>query len=402
MAQMLTDEELRLVAEYIVRRYLEVERGLRSKESLRRYLTGEAYGRQYSQEASRFGSGGVVRQGDIGQLIFQRDGDRVFAAAPTREEGDRWGALLLEMHSNGRGAWRVTELTRAQDRNLVHPHPRPDFEPLPAPELDIQRTAETVAASQTARTAAEQRHAKALAALARLAPERDAADLRPGLVISATGSAGASWVRIRRINAEAEADLRIVGTDGTVLRVPHDRPVAVLSVGEDGLASAKRGVLGALQDVVAAAASLQHWSRRTQELERERDRLIERRDAYALLAAREASAQPPAHLLRLLGPPPARLEAKQAWQRAAAQVEAYRDRWHVTDSAMALGSVPEHAEQRADRAAVVRSVRSLMSRIQARDEPSKDQESPPQPGREAESGDTAQDPFDRELRAARP
>ena len=60
MARDFTDAQLRQVVEYVARRFLEVERGLRGKQCLRRFLTEEAYGRQSDPAASRFGSGGCA------------------------------------------------------------------------------------------------------------------------------------------------------------------------------------------------------------------------------------------------------------------------------------------------------------------------------------------------------
>lgn len=42
----LTDAQLRQVAEYAARRYLEVERGLRGKQCLQRFRSDEAYDQQ--------------------------------------------------------------------------------------------------------------------------------------------------------------------------------------------------------------------------------------------------------------------------------------------------------------------------------------------------------------------
>ncbi len=89
MARVFTDAQLRQVVEYVARRYLEVERGLRDKQCLRRLLSEQAYDQQSDPAASRFGNAGVVRQRDLGRIILQRPrADRVHVAVPARQQGD--------------------------------------------------------------------------------------------------------------------------------------------------------------------------------------------------------------------------------------------------------------------------------------------------------------------------
>jgi hypothetical protein len=124
MAERWTDEQLRQVVMLVARLYLEVERGLRPRSVLRRFLTGDADAAQHAVGLSRFPRGGPVSPDDLSRLAFCRATERrVFAALAERQQEGRWGALLLELRADARGVWRVTELTRAQDRNLVHDYP---------------------------------------------------------------------------------------------------------------------------------------------------------------------------------------------------------------------------------------------------------------------------------------
>ena len=53
--------------------------------------------------------------------------------------------------------------------------------------------------------------------------------------------------------------------------------------------------------------------------------------------AHRALTRPPQYLVARLGPPPSDDRPRQAWAQAAATVEAYRERNHITDTEHPLG-----------------------------------------------------------------
>ena len=119
-----TDEEIRLVGVGVTRLYLEVERGLRNRDHLRRFLTPQAFTAQFSDGVSRFPDAGPVRVEDIGAITYARtDVKRAMLSVVARQQDDQWGAVCIELQPDARGCWHVAELTRVQDRNLVHPTP---------------------------------------------------------------------------------------------------------------------------------------------------------------------------------------------------------------------------------------------------------------------------------------
>jgi hypothetical protein len=366
VAREFTDAELKLVAEFVAHRCLEVERGLRGKDCLKRFLSAEAYSQQFSEAASRFAKGGIVRPDDLGRMVFQRTQDgHVHITIPARQENDRWGALVMEMRSTARGVWRVTELTRAQDRNLAHPRLampwREPADPEPALALVARETLEV----QMAHTVAAQRHDKALAELARLTPEKPAAELQIGDVINVDAAPTHSWIEVRSVlHDEAKGNVSVLAPDGTALRIPADRPVAVLQVFGGDIDAARRAAAAATQEVTARAEEMVRWDRRLGSLEGERGELVERghvRDQ--LMEPSEAPAGPPDYVIRTLGAPPEHSSARKVWDEAADVITGYRDRWNV-EATTSLGPRPEDPEQCSDREATVATLRQLRSRLE--------------------------------------
>ena len=160
-----TDEQIRLVGVAVTRLYLEVERGLRNREHLRRFLTPLAYGAQFSDTVSRFPDAGPVQSDDLGAVTYTRtDPSRAMLTVVARQHADRWGAVCVELRPDPRGCWRITELTRAQDRNLAHPTPDPPDTPDDSQRQQRLRAME-LQAIRAALTTANDRHAAAQAAL---------------------------------------------------------------------------------------------------------------------------------------------------------------------------------------------------------------------------------------------
>lgn len=358
----LTDEELEHVAVYIARRYLEVERGLRGKECLQRYLTFEAYTRQYAPEVSRFGQGGIVRQTDVGRVALQRPrADLAYVAVTARQEGDRWGALLMEMRASERGVWRVAELTRAQDRNLVRRVPlRHPLQTKPGREASSITQATMTA--QLARTAADQRYMRIRQELARLMPEKPAGELQPGDRVNTGTLQEQRWSKVRGVVGDASGDVIVRTGNGTVLHVSAQHPIPVLAADEAEMRQARRDAADVARGLLAAAEELARWDRQLVDLEGERTRL-EGRNATTARSASHPAPEPPGYLTRTLGPQPRNGQTREAWDEAAAAIEAYRARWGITRTDCSLGRQAEDPHQRAERDTLVAALRDLTSRM---------------------------------------
>jgi hypothetical protein len=70
----------------------------------------------------------------------------------------------------------------------------------------------------------------------------------------------------------------------------------------------------------------------------------------------------PAYVLEVLGPVPASTRGRRAWRQAAADIEAYRRSYRITDPERALGREPRDPTQRADR----QRARAAIERVQAK------------------------------------
>jgi conjugative relaxase-like TrwC/TraI family protein len=76
------------------------------------------------------------------------------------------------------------------------------------------------------------------------------------------------------------------------------------------------------------------------------------------MARQRLAWDPPEPVLALLGPPPPGW-GRQEWDRAAAAVESYRQRWSISDEETGLGPPPGDALQKAQRKEVERALHSL-------------------------------------------
>lgn len=87
---------------------------------------------------------------------------------------------------------------------------------------------------------------------------------------------------------------------------------------------------------------------------------------YIVAPAREAPARaaeidPPAYLLRALGPVPSG-RGRREWSEAAGRVEGYRSRWGITDPGAALGGPVEEGRQGAQRRDALAAIRLARER----------------------------------------
>jgi len=71
----------------------------------------------------------------------------------------------------------------------------------------------------------------------------------------------------------------------------------------------------------------------------------------------------PAYLVAALGPRPERAQAARLWDHAAQRIDAYRQRWGVTDPADALGDPPATGEQLDDHRAAESTLRRARGMI---------------------------------------
>lgn len=131
----LSDDQLRIVAGYVARLCLEVERGLRPPEHLRDLADPRTAGLwPRSIQTGRYRGGPVVRQ-DIGPPNVSRLAeDHAIVTIVTRTESNRWGALTLRLRAE-RGRWYVADLQRL----LAASHYRSGPNQTVAPEVPVEQ-----------------------------------------------------------------------------------------------------------------------------------------------------------------------------------------------------------------------------------------------------------------------
>ena len=134
----LHDRELRTVVAYVARLCLEVERGLRPPDHLRRLTDPRANGAARRRIQVGNFAGGPVRRQDIGppQLSRLAD-DHAIATVVTRTEGNRWGALTIGLRAQ-RGRWYVVDLQRVLASRHYRSGPAQNVERQPSPEERIR------------------------------------------------------------------------------------------------------------------------------------------------------------------------------------------------------------------------------------------------------------------------
>jgi hypothetical protein len=125
-----TDRQVRADVYKITRVFLEVERGLRPPDQLEALLTDAEYRRHRKHPrhpSSRTRE--VVVPADVGQIHLDRHlPGQLTATVPTRETGDRWGALVLHFTRNPTG-WRIDQLERLTRASVAREPNRRSDEP---------------------------------------------------------------------------------------------------------------------------------------------------------------------------------------------------------------------------------------------------------------------------------
>ena len=116
----LTDEELRAVSRWVVRAYLEVERGYRDVRVLRPFLAPHLY--FGLENAERRPGSAPLAAGDVGGAHFSRLGaGKGYAAVVVRDADARWRAVTLVLRRSDAGAWQVIDLRRIQGSSAMSP-----------------------------------------------------------------------------------------------------------------------------------------------------------------------------------------------------------------------------------------------------------------------------------------
>ena len=152
--------------------------------------------------------------------------------------------------------------------------------------------------------------------------------------------------------------------DEPLLPEPDNRslgPVVVLRLGPDRahLSSTVLSSNGAVRSNIACELSTATGSLRAVRIGHVPVTSTELDDATRWVIEPE----PPAYLLKLLGPLPATARALVHWTTAAAVVEEYRETWNIRDTASAFGPAPAEEEQRAERERAVAYVREVVQSV---------------------------------------
>lgn len=117
-----TDQQVAAVVRHLTRLHLEVERGLRPPEHLDPMMSDHAYRILRTRNRTHFPNQGPVDPTrDLGHVRISRYPDgRIFASIATREEGDHWGAVTMQLHPTVRGQLQITELSRLRRGEMAH------------------------------------------------------------------------------------------------------------------------------------------------------------------------------------------------------------------------------------------------------------------------------------------
>ena len=101
------------MARWVVRAYLEVERGHRDVRGLRPFLAPHLYFEL--ENAPRKPHAAPVGSGDVGGAAFNRIGTgKGYAVVVVHEADGRSRAMTLVLRRNHAGAWQVIELRRVE------------------------------------------------------------------------------------------------------------------------------------------------------------------------------------------------------------------------------------------------------------------------------------------------
>jgi hypothetical protein len=149
-----TDRRIRADVYRITRLYLEVERACRPPDVLEQFLTPAEYRRHRSRPrhpASHTRE--AVLPSDIGRIHLDRHlPGQITATIPTRESGERWGALVLHF-ARHTGRWRIDQLER-----LTRPTVARDAPTAPAAPTELDTRIQTIEGGASRRRRRPPRH----------------------------------------------------------------------------------------------------------------------------------------------------------------------------------------------------------------------------------------------------
>ena len=110
------------MARWVVRTYLEIERGHRDVRTLRPVLAPHLY--FALQNAERRPGSPPVASRDVGGAQFNRIGHgKGFAAVVVRDADGLWDAIMLTFRRTEGGAWRVIDIQRVRDVRIPESAP---------------------------------------------------------------------------------------------------------------------------------------------------------------------------------------------------------------------------------------------------------------------------------------
>lgn len=120
-----TEKELEGVARQLALLHLSVERGYTPTKALRPYLSEKAMLVQGDQQATRRTGPPPAYRDIVRARVGRQDGSRTaYATVITRNDPQQRSALLMRFHID-HGKLLVTELVRAEDREMLLGETRP-------------------------------------------------------------------------------------------------------------------------------------------------------------------------------------------------------------------------------------------------------------------------------------
>jgi hypothetical protein len=301
--------------------------------------------------------------------------DLAYATTGHRAQGLTRGRALVRLTGTEDVSWLYVQLSRARQDTRLYAVVGP--EPQGGGELDLPDREQPDAYLQLAQ------------ALSRTGGQRLAIDTQssPDLQRLSTAELRAERDRLRRQLDQAPRDRSRELERATARREEADQALAAQQPSTGRQPTGMLGWLGRRGDQPAempgglAVASQQ--ANRTHDLERELRQHQQRRQGWleanahqgpqyrqvvrALAWQRRATGlaieqERPGYVLEALGPVPASTRGRRAWRHAAADIEHYRNSYHITDPDRALGPEPQDPTQRIAR----QRARTAIDRVQAK------------------------------------
>jgi hypothetical protein len=318
-----TDRQLRASVYKVVRAYLEVERGLRAYEQLERFVTAAEYRRHRNRPCDpRLRTGRAVLPTDVGPIHLDRHlPGQITATVTTREEDQRWGALVLHFVRPRDGRWRINQLERLRRPSVAR-------QPTPSARVDLDQRIEHVDEERRLADAAHR------ATTTRLTEARNTTGRRAADDVEMLEAQQRAWERRR---SELDDELKSLQDRRDIQqRFPE-------------------------ADASPAAPATPTEPRTKQDL----DQQPPARNAHQPTPAEPIKVSH-RQLTAALGPLPHDDWRRRLWQGLADEIRTYRHRWKITDPRTLLGpetNDPDHQRERQELAALLRaSARELSNK----------------------------------------